>query len=131
MLGVSRTAPHVLAAHQRSSASSDELLSEATRELLSKQLSADRPSAPNCCRNCSHALACQTDASAPRFPAPRERELVARFAAAVERGDVVVGVALLTDDAWLTMPPEPYEYQGHAAIAGFLHDRACRWGAHL
>jgi hypothetical protein len=26
---------------------------------------------------------------------------------------------LLTDDAWLTMPPEPVEYQGHTAIAGF------------
>ena len=29
-------------------------------------------------------------------------------------------VALLTDDAWLTMPPEPYEYQGARAIARFL-----------
>ena len=26
-------------------------------------------------------------------------------------------VALLTEDAWVTMPPLPYEYQGHAAIA--------------
>jgi RNA polymerase sigma-70 factor (ECF subfamily) len=26
----------------------------------------------------------------------------------------------LTDDAWLTMPPEPYEYQGRAAIGAFL-----------
>jgi RNA polymerase sigma-70 factor (ECF subfamily) len=29
-------------------------------------------------------------------------------------------VALLTDDAWFTMPPATLEYQGHAAIAGFL-----------
>ena len=28
--------------------------------------------------------------------------------------------ALLTGDALLTMPPEPLEYQGPAAIAGFL-----------
>ncbi len=31
-------------------------------------------------------------------------------------------VALLTDDAWFTMPPITLEYQGHEAIADFLHD---------
>jgi RNA polymerase sigma-70 factor (TIGR02960 family) len=62
---------------------------------------------------------------------PRERELVGRFADAVENGDVDGVVSLLTDDAWLTMPPQPFEYQGHAAIAGFLHDRAALRGAPL
>ncbi|HEY8473792.1 MAG TPA: hypothetical protein VIL37_14315 [Natronosporangium sp.] len=28
--------------------------------------------------------------------------------------------ALLTDDAWLAMPPAPHEYHGAAAIAAFL-----------
>jgi RNA polymerase sigma-70 factor (TIGR02960 family) len=60
-----------------------------------------------------------------------ERELVGRFADAVESGDVDGVVSLLTDDAWLTMPPQPFEYQGHAAIAGFLHDRAALRGAPL
>ena len=46
---------------------------------------------------------------------PRERETVDRFADAFERGDVDGIVALLTDDAWLTMPPLPFEYQGRAA----------------
>jgi RNA polymerase sigma-70 factor (TIGR02960 family) len=58
-----------------------------------------------------------------RAPLPRsaaERALVGRFADAFEGGDVDGVVALLTDDAWLTMPPEPLEYQGPAAIAGFL-----------
>ena len=50
---------------------------------------------------------------------------------AVEAGDIESVVALLADDAWLTMPPEPYEYQGHAAIARFLDDRARRRGANL
>jgi RNA polymerase sigma-70 factor (TIGR02960 family) len=62
-----------------------------------------------------------------RAPLPRsarERELVGRFANAVESGDVDGVVSLLTADAWLTMPPLPLEYQGHAAIAGFLHNRA-------
>ena len=60
-----------------------------------------------------------------RAPLPRsrrERELVGRFAHAFETGDVDGVVALLTDDAWLTMPPEPFEYQGRAAIATFLED---------
>jgi len=61
----------------------------------------------------------------------RERELVGRFAAAVERGDVDAVVSLLTDDAWVRMPPQPYEYQGHAAVAAFLRDRAIRRGAPL
>jgi RNA polymerase sigma-70 factor, ECF subfamily len=64
-------------------------------------------------------------------PLPRsagERELVGRFALAVEAGDVEAVVSLLTDDAWVTMPPQPYEYQGHAAIAAFLEDRASARG---
>ena len=43
-----------------------------------------------------------------------------RFAEAFETGDVDAIVALLTDDAWLTMPPVPLEYQGPAAIGEFL-----------
>jgi hypothetical protein len=36
-------------------------------------------------------------------------------------------VSLLSEDAWVTMPPEPLEYQGHAAIAEFLaHGQAFR-----
>jgi RNA polymerase sigma-70 factor (ECF subfamily) len=59
----------------------------------------------------------------------RARAVVSRFAVAVQSGDVDEMVALLTDDAWLTMPPEPYEYQGRAAIARFLDDRARMRGA--
>jgi RNA polymerase sigma-70 factor (TIGR02960 family) len=61
-----------------------------------------------------------------RAPLPNsklERDLVGRFADAVEAGDVDGMVALLTDDAWVTMPPEPYEYQGTAAISVFLRGR--------
>jgi RNA polymerase sigma-70 factor (ECF subfamily) len=61
-------------------------------------------------------------------PSPRAREVVAAFATAVESGDVDRMVALLTDDAWLTMPPQPYEYQGRAAIAIFLDYRQRRRG---
>jgi RNA polymerase sigma-70 factor (TIGR02960 family) len=68
---------------------------------------------------------------APLPSSPRERELLGRFAAAVERGDTDGVVSLLTDDAWVTMPPEPYEYQGGPAIARFLADRQARRGGNL
>jgi len=57
---------------------------------------------------------------APAPGSPRERELAGRFADAFQSGDVDAVVALLTDDASLTMPPTPLEYQGPVAIAGFL-----------
>jgi RNA polymerase sigma-70 factor (TIGR02960 family) len=65
-----------------------------------------------------------------RLPAPRsprEREVAGRFADAFEAADVERLVAVLTDDALLTMPPEPLEYQGHAAIAEFYLSRTW-WG---
>ena len=69
-----------------------------------------------------------------RAPLPNsklERDIVGRFAEAIQTGDTDAVVALLTDDAWLTMPPEPYEYQGHRAIGAFLRDRTVRRGAPL
>jgi RNA polymerase sigma-70 factor (TIGR02960 family) len=68
---------------------------------------------------------------APLPGSPRERQLAGRFATAVEAGDIDAVLDLLTSDAWLTMPPEPHEYQGRAAIAGFLHHRASLRGASL
>jgi RNA polymerase sigma-70 factor (TIGR02960 family) len=61
---------------------------------------------------------------APRPNSDRERQLAGRFADAVESGDIDEVVALLTDEALLTMPPQPLEYQGHEAIAAFLRYRA-------
>jgi RNA polymerase sigma-70 factor (TIGR02960 family) len=69
-----------------------------------------------------------------RAPLPNsklERDIVGCFADAIERGDADAVVALLTDDAWLTMPPEPYEYQGRSAIGAFLRDRTGRRGSPL
>ena len=69
-----------------------------------------------------------------RAPLPNsqlERDIVGRFAEAIETGDTDGVVALLTDDAWLTMPPEPYEYQGHSTIGAFLRDRTARRGTPL
>jgi RNA polymerase sigma-70 factor (TIGR02960 family) len=68
---------------------------------------------------------------APLPDSPQERELVGRFAEAFGRGDTKAVVALLTDDAWVTMPPYPFEYHGKEAITVFLQDRARLRGAPL
>jgi SnoaL-like domain len=62
-----------------------------------------------------------------RAPLPRsarERDLASRFATAFAGNDIDGVVALLTDDAWFTMPPVTLEFQGPAAIAAFLRDIA-------
>jgi RNA polymerase sigma-70 factor (TIGR02960 family) len=58
------------------------------------------------------------DVPVPRSPA--EAAIVDRFVSAFERFDLDELVALLTDDARLTMPPEPAEHRGSQPIAGFL-----------
>jgi RNA polymerase sigma-70 factor (TIGR02960 family) len=60
-----------------------------------------------------------------------ERDVVGRFAETVENGDLDGLVALLTADAWLTMPPLPHAYQGRAAIGAFLRGANERRGAPL
>jgi RNA polymerase sigma-70 factor (ECF subfamily) len=57
---------------------------------------------------------------APLPSSSAERELVGRFADAFVNGRVDQIVALLTEDAWVTMPPEPFEYQGLPAIDEFF-----------
>jgi RNA polymerase sigma-70 factor (TIGR02960 family) len=57
----------------------------------------------------------------PPLPHSRaEAELVDRLTRAFETSDVHGIIALLTDDAWLTMPPVPLEYQGRELIAQFF-----------
>jgi len=65
---------------------------------------------------------------APLPGSAREQEVTARFADAFERGDVAAVVALLTDDALLTMPPLPLEYQGRDLIGHFLYVVSFRQG---
>jgi RNA polymerase sigma-70 factor (ECF subfamily) len=67
-----------------------------------------------------------------RAPLPNsrlEREIVGRFAETIENGDIDAMVALLTRDAWLTMPPLPHVYQGRGAIGVFLRGAEARRGA--
>jgi RNA polymerase sigma-70 factor (TIGR02960 family) len=50
-------------------------------------------------------------------------DLVTRFADAFERDDIDAVVAMLTDDAVVSMPPEPEWHQGRVAVEVFLRDR--------
>jgi hypothetical protein len=46
-------------------------------------------------------------------------------------GDIDAMVGLLTDDAWLTMPPLPHAYQGRNTISAFLRGAEERRGVPL
>jgi RNA polymerase sigma-70 factor (TIGR02960 family) len=59
-------------------------------------------------------------ARAPRLGSAIERALARRFADAYVAADIDGVVALLTDDAWLSMPPAPHEYHGIDAIRSML-----------
>ncbi|MFK4599417.1 sigma-70 family RNA polymerase sigma factor [Streptomyces pristinaespiralis] len=76
----------------------------------------------------AHELPGPDRESAPLPGSPRERRIVDDFVRAFEAGDVDAIVTLLTDDAWLTMPPLPLEYQGPEAIRRFLSTVALRDG---
>jgi RNA polymerase sigma-70 factor (ECF subfamily) len=65
---------------------------------------------------------------APLPGSAREQQVTSRFADAFERGDVAAVVALLTDDAVITMPPLPFEYQGLDLIGHFLYAVSFRYG---
>ncbi|GAA4255917.1 hypothetical protein GCM10022255_066680 [Dactylosporangium darangshiense] len=64
----------------------------------------------------------------PPAGSPAERDLVQRLTRAFESADVGAVVALLTDDAWLTMPPRPLQYQGRETAGRFLAATAFRPG---
>jgi RNA polymerase sigma-70 factor (TIGR02960 family) len=56
----------------------------------------------------------------PRPRSIEERDLARRFADAYVAADIDGVLTLLTDDAWLSMPPAPHQYQGLEAIGSFL-----------
>ena len=58
--------------------------------------------------------------STSRPPAATEAAIGRRFADAYIAADVDAVVSLLTDEAWLSMPPAPHQYHGIAAISAFL-----------
>jgi len=56
---------------------------------------------------------------APACGSPAEDAIVAKFVRAYQGADLDALVAILTDDAFLSMPPMPFEYEGRDAVARF------------
>jgi hypothetical protein len=59
------------------------------------------------------------DEPPPAPGSPAEDAIVAKFVSAYSSADVDALVALLTDDAFMSMPPMPLEYHGRDIVAGF------------
>lgn len=63
-------------------------------------------------------------------PAPgsaEERELLDRFVAAFTEHDIDALIALMTDEAWVRMPPLPLEYHGTTAVHRFFSAVYTHW----
>ena len=56
----------------------------------------------------------------PASDSPSEDAIVAKFVAAYESSDLNSLVALLTDDVFISMPPLPFEYEGHEPASRFF-----------
>jgi RNA polymerase sigma-70 factor (TIGR02960 family) len=65
---------------------------------------------------------------APSPGSPAEQAVAANLTRAYQSGDVDMLIALLTDDACLSMPPIPLEYHGRAAVAHFFASVGFRHG---
>jgi RNA polymerase sigma-70 factor (TIGR02960 family) len=61
-----------------------------------------------------------TDRQAQSRGSAAERNVARRFADAYVAADIDGILTLLTDDAWLSMPPAPHQYHGREAIGSFL-----------
>ncbi|MGY2873128.1 RNA polymerase sigma-70 factor (TIGR02960 family) [Marmoricola sp. URHA0025 HA25] len=69
----------------------------------------------------SEHLGTRREHAAPPPPnSPEEARLIERFVDAFTRSDVDAMVEMLTDDAWISMPPMPFEYHGRDAARRFF-----------
>jgi len=70
----------------------------------------------------------QTAEKPPSPNSAAERRLLDQLVDAFERGDVNGIVSLMTEDAWVRMPPVPLEYQGRELASRFFATVAFRHG---
>ena len=117
------TALQVLPPRQRAALILRDVLGFSTGE-AARILQASEQSVASAVKRARATLTRELPAGQQESPPPphsaTEQQLVARLTRAWEAADVDGIVALLTDDAWLTMPPVPLEYQGRDLAARFL-----------
>jgi RNA polymerase sigma-70 factor (TIGR02960 family) len=112
----------VLPPRQRAALILRDVLGFSTSE-AAQMLQASEQSVASAVKRARAALARELPLGRQEAPPPNsaaEQRLVARLTRAFEAADVAGIVALLTEDAWLTMPPLPLEYQGRDLAARFL-----------
>jgi RNA polymerase sigma-70 factor (ECF subfamily) len=98
---------------------------------VAQMLDTSEESVKGALKRARHTVERQRAAGPPPVPdTAQERELVQRFADAFEADDIDEVVALLTQDAWITMPPSQLEYQGPATIGEFLRRAVAALGSH-
>jgi RNA polymerase sigma-70 factor (ECF subfamily) len=68
-----------------------------------------------------------TDPPPPAPGSAQERALLERFVAAFTEHDIDALVALMTDDAWVRMPPLPFEYRGTETVRRFFTAVYAHW----
>ena len=131
------TALQLLPPRQRAAVILRDVLGFHARE-AARILDTSEESVTSALKRARAALERHQRSSPPRESAPppgsaAERRLVDRLTRAFETADVDGIVAMLTEDAWLTMPPLPLEYQGRELAARFLTATAFRpgWTARL
>jgi len=117
------TALQVLPPRQRAALILRDVLGFATDE-AARILQASEQSVASAVKRARATLARELPPGQREAPPPprsaAEQRLVARLTQAWEAANVDAIVALLTEDAWLTMPPLPLEYQGRDPAGRFL-----------
>ena len=117
------TALQLLPPRQRAALILRDVLGFATSE-AAEILQASEQSVASAVKRARATLARELPPPGQEAPPPphsaAEQRLVARLTQAFEAADVDGIVALLTEDAWLTMPPLPLQYQGRELAARFL-----------
>ncbi len=116
------TALQLLPPRQRAALILRDVLGFATAE-AAEILQASEQSVASAVKRARATLARELPPPGQQPPAPHsaaEQRLVARLTQAFEAADVDAIVALLTEDAWLRMPPVPLEYQGRELATRFF-----------
>jgi RNA polymerase sigma-70 factor (ECF subfamily) len=124
------TALQLLPPRQRAVLVLRDVLSYSARE-VAEMLDTTDQSVSSLLKRARATLARELPPSGPPAPLPNspdEQELLRRLVRAFENSDVDGIVALMTDDAWLRMPPLPLEYQGRELAGRFFATIAFREG---